>query len=128
VFVAYLDDEPIVGHVLVVDALSGRTRLVFSASVRLEAGPHRASVSAVNRWLHWREMCEYRDAGIETYDFGGVSPTSARAHFKLSFGGALDEGRNVVVAGRAAGRLLAAIGATSGDYQHRQRAALRAGS
>jgi hypothetical protein len=101
---------------------------VISASVRLEEGPHRASVSAVNRWLHWQEMLRYRDAGIATYDFGGVSPTSASAHFKLSFGGVLDEGRNVVVAGRVAGRMLAAVGAGSGDFRHRHRAAVRAGS
>jgi hypothetical protein len=127
-FVAYLDDEPIVGHVVVVDALAARARLVFSASARLEAGPHRAHVSAVNRWLHWQEMCHYADAGITTYDFGGVSPTSASAPFKLSFGGALDEGRNVVLAGRVAGRALLAVGASSGDFRHRRRAAVRAGS
>jgi hypothetical protein len=127
-FVAYIDDEPIVGHVVVVDVLSARARLVFSASTRLEDGPHRASAGAVNRWLHWHEMREYRNAGIVTYDFGGVSPTSSSAHFKLSFGGALDEGRNVVVAGSAARRVLAAVGATSGDFRRRQRAAVRAAS
>jgi hypothetical protein len=73
-------------------------------------------------------MLHYRGGGIATYDFGGVSPTSPSAHFKLSFGGALDEGRNVVVAGRAAGGVLAAVGATSGDFRRRHRAAVRAGS
>jgi hypothetical protein len=128
VFVAYLDDEPIVGHVVVVDALLGRARLVFSASKRLEEGAQRTYASAVNRWLHWQEMGRYRNAGVTTYDFGGVSPTSASAHFKLSFGGVLDEGRNVVVAGRVAGRMLAAVGAGSGDFRRRHRAAVRAGS
>jgi len=127
-FVAYLDDTPVVGHVLVVDALASRVRLVFSASTRLEEGPNRALVGPVNRWLHWWEMRHYRDAGIATYDFGGVSPTSRSAHFKLSFGGALDEGRNLVVAGRAAGRVLSVMGATSGDFRHRHRAAVRAAS
>ena len=128
VFVAYLDDEPVVGHVVVVDPLAARARLVFSASTRLDGGPQHALVGPVNRWLHWREMRQYRNAGIVTYDFGGVSPTSASARFKLSFGGSLDEGRNLVVAGRAAGRLLAAVGATSGDFRHRHRAAVRAAS
>jgi hypothetical protein len=128
VFVASLDDQPLVGHVVVVDALSARARLVFSASTRLDAGPHRAYVSAVNRWLHWYEMRDYRNAGITTYDFGGVSPTSASAPFKLSFGGPLEEGSNLVIAGRAAGRVLTAVGATSGDFRHRHRAAVRAGS
>jgi len=128
VFVAYLDDTPIVGHVVVMDLLASRVRLVFSASTRLDDGPERALVGPVNRWLHWWEMRRYRDAGIATYDFGGVSPTSPSAPFKLSFGGALEPGRNLVVAGRAARRILTLTGATSGDFRHRHRAAVRSAS
>jgi hypothetical protein len=126
-FMAYLDDTPIVGHVVVVDALAARVRLVFSASTRLEDGPHRALVGPANRWLHWQEMRQYRDTGITAYDFGGVSPTSPSARFKLSFGGRIDAGRNLVVAGRSAAGALALVGATSGDFR-RRRAAARAAS
>jgi hypothetical protein len=128
VVVAYLDHTPIVGHVVVVDPLSSRVRLVFSASSRLEEGPDRALVGPVNRWLHWWEMRRYREAGIATYDFGGVSPTSPAARFKLSFGGRLDEGRNLVVAGRTATRALTVVGARSGDFRRRRRAAARSAS
>ena len=53
----------------------------------------------MNRWLHWREMLHYRDAGYATYDFGGGSSSSSIGRFKLSFGGVIEEGHSVAVEG-----------------------------
>ena len=97
--VAYLDGVAVAGHLLVADERRQRVRLVFSASARFDEGGLAERVGPVNRWLHWREMLHYRDAGFATYDFGGGSSSSSIGRFKLSFGGVMEEGHSVVVEG-----------------------------
>ena len=99
VMVAYLDGVPVAGHLLVADPDASRVRLVFSASARFDDGGPAERVGPVNRWLHWREMLHYRDAGYATYDFGGGSTSSSIGRFKLSFGGVIEEGHSVAVEG-----------------------------
>jgi lipid II:glycine glycyltransferase (peptidoglycan interpeptide bridge formation enzyme) len=99
VTVAYLDGVAVAGHLLIADKDASRVRLIFSASARFEEGELPERVGPLNRWLHWREMLHYREAGFATYDFGGGSPTSSIGRFKLSFGGAMEEGHFVVVEG-----------------------------
>ena len=99
VMVAYLDGVPVAGHLLVADPEASRVRLVFSASARFDEGGPAERVGPVNRWLHWREMLHYRDAGYATYDFGGGSTSSSIGRFKLSFGGVIEEGHVVTVEG-----------------------------
>ncbi|HJQ74963.1 MAG TPA: GNAT family N-acetyltransferase [Gaiellaceae bacterium] len=116
VVVAYVDGAPVAGHLVVRDPAAGRARLVFSASVRHEPGPLRALSGPVNRWLHWQELLFYREEGYRAYDFGGVNPQSSIGRFKLSFGGELERGTNVVLAGALAVgplALLDAAGRTS---------------
>jgi len=106
VFVAYVDDSPVAGHLVVRDPEAGRTRLVFSVSARFVEGPLRAISAPVNRWLHWQEMLAYREEGYSIYDFGGVNPDSPIGRFKLSFGGGVEQGTNLVLAGALAGPAL----------------------
>ena len=54
---------------------------------------HRALVARANRWLHWRDMLNFKAMGLRQYDWGGVfvPETSAEEaginRFKRSFGG-----------------------------------------
>jgi hypothetical protein len=74
---------------------AGRTvQLAHSASwYRSMDGDDRALVSRANRWLHWRDMLAFREAGILRYDWGGMfddESTPERAginRFKRTFGG-----------------------------------------
>jgi Acetyltransferase (GNAT) domain len=114
--VAYVDGTPVAGHLVVRDPGARRTRLVFSASVRHEPGALQKLSGPVNRWLHWQELLLYREEGYGAYDFGGVNPQSPIGRFKLSFGGEMERGTNVVLAGSLAlgpFRLLDAAGRRS---------------
>ena len=54
---------------------------------------YRALVGRANRWLHWREMLEFKKMGITRYDWGGLfedesTPENAGINrFKKDFGG-----------------------------------------
>lgn len=54
---------------------------------------YRALVGRANRWLHWREMLEFKKIGITRYDWGGLfedesTPENAGINrFKKDFGG-----------------------------------------
>lgn len=69
-----------------------RARLLLSAISR-DVGSDRAMVGRANRLLHWKEMLHFREAGLGTYDFGGVSlaspdkPVAGVDAFKRLFGG-----------------------------------------
>lgn len=91
VFVAYLDDEPLCGHVYLRDRRVGRARLLYSASRRLDDPALSRQCGHLNRFLHWRDIATYRDEGFSTYDFGGIrrEPGDGIARFKQSFGGRL---------------------------------------
>jgi hypothetical protein len=88
-FVAYLDDRPMCGHVFLEDLGLGRTRLLFSASLRLQEPQTARLCGNLNRLLHWHEIRTYRDDGFVTYDLGGISEDLREgiARFKTSFGG-----------------------------------------
>jgi lipid II:glycine glycyltransferase (peptidoglycan interpeptide bridge formation enzyme) len=103
VLVAYLDDEPFVGHVNLRDETKRRIRLVFSASNRRDDQEKRRLAGWVNRYLHWHEFLVYRERGFEAYDFGGIGDgTSSLDRFKLSFGGDVEVGQACVVSGALA--------------------------
>jgi lipid II:glycine glycyltransferase (peptidoglycan interpeptide bridge formation enzyme) len=122
VLVAYVDGSPVAGHLVVCDPATARVRLVFSASTRFEQGERRQLSGPVNRWLHWQELLLYRGEGYRTYDFGGVNPTSSIGRFKLSFGGTLERGTNVVLAGPLASvALTLADGASTARRRLRRR-------
>jgi hypothetical protein len=69
-------------------------QLACSASwFRTVSGEQRAAVGRANRWLHWRDMLAFREAGMRHYDWGGMfadESTPERAglnRFKRTFGG-----------------------------------------
>lgn len=88
IFVVYLDDQPMCGHVFLSDAALGRVRLLYSASRRLEDPAIARQCGHLNRLLHWREITTYRDEGLMIYDLGGIrQEPDGITRFKTSFGG-----------------------------------------
>ena len=91
--------ELLVVHSHLLDPESGQVRFFHSA--RLDrpglTNPERNFIGMANRFLHYREMCDFRALGLRTYDFGGYyTGTTDRklmaiAAFKDSFGGTVAE-------------------------------------
>lgn len=54
---------------------------------------YRALVGRANRWLHWKDMLQFRKLGVVRYDWGGLFEEEAATehaginNFKRSFGG-----------------------------------------
>lgn len=112
IFLAYLDDRPLCGHVLLRDATIGRTRLLYSGNRRLEDGESARVCGSINRLLHWHELQDYHEDGFAVYDFGGFDERAAAgiASFKKSFGGEVIPEHTYVSAGTPwLGRLMQAI-------------------
>jgi hypothetical protein len=86
------DGQTLVWHAYV---LSGATaRLQYSgSSFRNRESEYRALVGRANRWLHWRDILQFRAMGIARYDWGGLFedesvPEHASVNkFKKGFGG-----------------------------------------
>lgn len=80
-------------HCYVVD--NKRTRCLYSAShFRLsEDNSYKSLVGRANRYLHWTDICKFKEQGLAIYDFGGLSLIEDNEtlknidRFKLSFGG-----------------------------------------
>lgn len=90
-FVIYLDGRPMCAHAVLRDQESSRARLLYSANRRLEDSEAASRCSALNRYLHWREIQTYRDEGFGIFDFGGIRSDAQDgiSRFKISFGGAI---------------------------------------
>ena len=96
---------------------SGRTvRLTYSASwFRGMDSDYRSLVGRANRWLHWRDMLCFRQAGVQYYDWGGVfedESTPERTginHFKRMFGGQPVQSYECTVAANVRGRVWLAL-------------------
>jgi len=88
-FMAYLDERPVCGHILLRDAQIGRARLLYSASRRFDDRETARLSGTLNRFLHWHELRAYREEGFKTYDLGGIQEdkTNGITQFKMSFGG-----------------------------------------
>lgn len=88
-FVSYLDDRAVCGHVLLRDTDIGRARLLFSASRRFDDRETAKLSGFLNRFLHWHEICAYREEGFGIYDLGGIrrDKSDGITQFKMSFGG-----------------------------------------
>jgi len=73
---------------------------------------YRALVGRANRWLHWRSMRWFREAGLRRYDWGGMfedESTPERAginRFKRSFGGTPERRYDATLARSVRGRVL----------------------
>lgn len=89
------------------------TSLHHSASwFRQGDSAYRALVGRANRWLHWRSMRWFREAGLRRYDWGGMfddESTPERAginRFKRSFGGTPERRYDATLARSVRGRML----------------------
>jgi len=57
---------------------------------------YRALVGRANRWLHWKDMLQFKELGVTRYDWGGLfedesAPDRAGINgFKKSFGGQVE--------------------------------------
>lgn len=75
--------------------VGGRARLLHSASLfRGQESAQRALTGRANRFLHWRDILEFKQRGYRIYDFGGwtlpeqADEAKARINdFKAGFGG-----------------------------------------
>ncbi len=67
----------------------GRARLLYSASRRFDDRETSRLSGTLNRFLHWHEICAYREEGFSTYDLGGIKDDKSNGitQFKMSFGG-----------------------------------------
>lgn len=104
------DGEALAWHAHV---LGGTTaRLHHSASCfRGKENRFKALVGRANRWLHWKDLLEFGNAGFEYYDWGGMfqdESTPERAginNFKRSFGGLPIQAYDCTVAATMRGRV-----------------------
>jgi lipid II:glycine glycyltransferase (peptidoglycan interpeptide bridge formation enzyme) len=93
---AYVDNEPIVFHAYICD--ESNVRLYYSASSFRQEKEKNALFARANKFLHWSDICYFKDHGIKKYDWGGIaSPDEPNGidQFKLSFGGELISYLNV---------------------------------
>lgn len=75
--------------------VAGRARLLYSASqFRGKESGLRGLIGRANRYLHWRDILEFKMAGYRIYDLGGWNPDGAEDvekqrinSFKEGFGG-----------------------------------------
>ena len=86
------DFNDLVWHAYIVSG--SRVSLLHSASHFRGGNPlERRLVSRANRWLHWRDMLEFKQMGIREYDWGGLFDQESDAvraginNFKREFGG-----------------------------------------
>jgi len=86
--------------------------LAYSASwFRSMDSDYRSLVGRANRWLHWRDMLCFKEAGVQCYDWGGMfedESTPERAginRFKRDFGGQPVHSYECMVAASARGRV-----------------------
>jgi hypothetical protein len=104
------EGERIVWHAYIRSGTSAA--LLHSAShFRGKDSAGRALVGRANRWLHWRDMLAFKEAGVVSYDWGGMFedesvPEQASINaFKREFGGrahrAYDCAMPVSIKGRA---------------------------
>src|SRR5579875_2850504 len=89
IFMSYLDEEPMCGHVMLRDTALGRARLLYSASRRLENQSLARLCGSLNRHLHWQEVLFYQQAGFALYAWGGIvhNPNDRIRQFKGPFDG-----------------------------------------
>lgn len=95
IYKSTLNDQVLTMHANIVDEGKKLVRLLYSASVRFDAGVDRKCVGISNRFLHYQEFVEFRKSGYEIYDFGGINedPNNKEQYnitqFKKGFGGSI---------------------------------------
>jgi Acetyltransferase (GNAT) domain len=102
---AYLDGQPICGHLNLVDREIGIVRLQDSANRRFDDAATARLAGIVNVYLHWHEFERYREEGFAAYDFGSLGQTEDSVgvnRFKMQFGGTIIREHNYLLAGMPA--------------------------
>lgn len=114
-----------VWHAYVVSG--NRARMFHSAShFRTLDAKLRATAGRLNRWLHWRDMLEFKRSGFQVYDFGGIfsrdaSPATLGINrFKSEFGGVQARSFNCTAALTWKGRIYLNLLALRGRFQLRK--------
>src|SRR5260221_5864902 len=86
------NDEALVWHAYVTSGKAAWLQYTGSC-FRDKDNDYRALVGRANRWLHWKEMLQFKEMGIRRYDWGGLFedesvPENAGINkFKKDFGG-----------------------------------------
>lgn len=96
---ATMANEEVAMHAYVADHNSKRVRLLYSASLyRLEArSEERSAIGRANRFLHFKDMVNFKKRGFCEYDLGGYALNTSDPgliginHFKDGFSGELRE-------------------------------------
>jgi Acetyltransferase (GNAT) domain len=102
---AYLDNQPICGHLNLVDRETGTVRLQDSANRRFHDPATARLAGIVNVYLHWYELEKYREEGFAAYDFGSLGQVEDSVgvnRFKMQFGGTIIREHNFILAGMPA--------------------------
>jgi len=100
--IAYLDGQPICGHLNLVDREGGIVRLQDGANKRFDDPATARLAGIVNVYLHWHELQKYREHGLATYDFGSLGQVQDSVgvnRFKMQFGGTIIREHNYLLAG-----------------------------
>lgn len=88
--------EVLAMHAHVIDQDAKLVFLLFSCSQRLDTVSDKKLIGWGNRFLHFKEMELFKNMGLETYEWGGLTldendPRYSIGQFKLSLGGEVYE-------------------------------------
>jgi len=89
------NETVLVMHSYVIDPICGRARLLNSATNMEKIDIPNSLISQANRYLHFSDMCYFKELGYVEYDFGGIAINTNNAKleginsFKESFNGNL---------------------------------------
>ncbi|MBV8811294.1 MAG: GNAT family N-acetyltransferase, partial [Acidobacteriaceae bacterium] len=89
---AYLDNQPICGHLNLIDRETGIVRMHHSAGRRFHDPATARLAGIANVYLHWHELEKYREDGFAAYDFGSLGQVEDSVgvnRFKMQFGGTI---------------------------------------
>ena len=94
---AKFDEKVLCYHAYVCDNKS--TRLLYSCSnFRSDDHDMKNLIARANKFLHWQDIKYFKQAGIHSYDFGGISSfeePNGIDKFKMAFGGESVEYYNI---------------------------------
>lgn len=93
-------------HAYVTD--NNNALLLYSASLLWTDKTLGNLIGYANKYLHWKDMCYFKDKGITNYEWGGLASKDTPNgidKFKMSFGGDVLEGKNYIIANSFKGKL-----------------------
>ncbi|MEL4106100.1 GNAT family N-acetyltransferase [Oscillospiraceae bacterium WX1] len=103
---AYRGEDVLAQHLYVTDGASSRC-LHSVSNFRLPA-LDRNTIGMANKFLHWCDLCYFKERGYQSYDWGGVTSVTAPNGvdaFKLGFGGVPKSYYQVVIGKSLLGKI-----------------------